>query len=310
MSRPGRATGRKRGVRSRILSACAAALVAAIVAGCSDAGDASDLGPRQATGTVIIGSADDPASRIEALIYAGALRGIGAPVETRLGIGTGDAAVAAVERGEITVAPALTGELWQRYRPGAAEPSSPADPDAKQQWDAQFVAVSAVLPEGLGLGDPTLALDQPMLYARSGAPSATLRGCEGLAGPVAVPAGTPTDLKARYGCDLGQVIAVADDDAAARAVNEGRAALAQLGTLSPAALPFTQVADPDTTVPSRAVVALLRRDGLTVPQTKRLSAVAGELNTVDLAKLVAQVKAGEKTPEEAATDWSVDHPLH
>lgn len=285
----------------------------AALAGCSDAGDAADLGPRTAPGTVTVGSSTGAASRIEALIYAKALRTAGTPVETKLGLGPGeDAAVAAVERGDLTVAPALTGALWERYRPGAAQPTKAKETESENpraQWDAQFVALSAVLPEGLGLGDPTLALDQPMLFAPKSAPAATLRGCEGLSGAVAVPAGSPQDLSARYGCSTGPVVAVADEAAAARAVADGRAALAQLGTLSAPAGELVQVADPDGVVPSRAVVPLVRRDGLTVAQTKRLSAIAGELTTADLAAMVAEVESGKRTPEEATDDWVAEHPM-
>lgn len=299
---------------TKLRAAAAAALAATAVAGCSDGGDAADLGPRTAPGTVTVGSADGAASRLAALIYANALRTAGTPVQARLGLGPGDAAVAAVEEGTITVAPALTGALWERYRPGAAQPSAKAEESGaenpRNQWDAQFVALSAVLPEGLGLGDPTPALDQPMLFVKKDGPAASLRGCEGLTGAVAVPAGSPSDLKARYRCSLGPVTVVADDAAAARAVTEGRAAIAQLGTLSPAAQGLTQVADPDETVPARAVVPLVRRDGLTVAQTKRLSSIAGELTTEDLAVLVAKVESGERTAEQAAADWAAEHPLH
>lgn len=298
----------------RTAAATAATIAAVAVAGCSDGGDAADLGPRTAPGTVTVGSSDGAASRVAAVIYANALRTAGTPVQTRLELGEGDAAVAAVERGDITIAPALTGALWDRYRPGEPQPSAkPEETDSanpRSQWDAQFVALSAVLPEGLGLGDPTLALDQPMLFVKKDGPAATLRGCEGLTGVVAVPAGSPTDLAARYGCSMGPVIGVADDAAAARAVSDGRAAIAQLGTLSPAGRDLTQVADPDQVVPARAVVPLVRRDGLTVAQTKRLSAIAGELTTVDLAEMVAEVSAGSKTPEQAAADWAAEHPLH
>ncbi|ADG77839.1 Substrate-binding region of ABC-type glycine betaine transport system OS=Tsukamurella paurometabola(strain ATCC 8368 / DSM / CCUG 35730 / CIP 100753 /JCM 10117 / KCTC 9821 / NBRC 16120 / NCIMB 702349 / NCTC 13040)OX=521096 GN=Tpau_1208 PE=4 SV=1 [Tsukamurella paurometabola] len=299
-------------MRSPILRLGAATLLAASLAGCSDGGDASDLGPRASTGTVTLATADDIASRIEGVIYANALRGIGTPVEVRLGIGPGDAAVAAVERGEVTVAPALTGALWDRYRPGVPQPAAEKKEtkDAKAQWDAQFVAVSAVLPEGLGLGDPTLALDQPMLYTRTGGEPASLRDCEGLAGPVAVPRGSPADIAGRYGCAVGPVTVVDDDAAAAREVTDGRAGLAQLGTLSAAAQKLNQVADPDGAVPSRAVVPLFRRDGLTSQQNKRLSAIAGELTTIDLAAMVEKVRSGEKTVDEVTGQWAADHPLH
>ncbi|WP_019200334.1 glycine betaine ABC transporter substrate-binding protein [Tsukamurella sp. 1534] len=299
-------------MRSPKLRAAALAVAAVAVASCTDGGDAADLGPRGTEGTVTVGSSDDAASRIEAVIYANALRMAGGPVETRLGLGPGDAAVVAVERGDITVAPALTGALWERYRPGVTPPSSTKTDGAegKDQWDEQFVAVSGVLPEGLGLGDPTLALDQSMLFVAKAAPPASLQGCEGLAGPVAVPAGSPTDVAERYGCTTGPVTVVVDDASAARAVSDGRAAIAQLRTLSPAAQELSQVADPDGVVPSRAVVPLMRRDGLTVAQSKRLSAVAGALTTVDLAAMVASVEAGEKSPEEVAADWSAENPLN
>ncbi|WP_082789488.1 glycine betaine ABC transporter substrate-binding protein [Tsukamurella pseudospumae] len=300
-------------MRCRKVGAAVVTLVALGVAGCSDAGDLSDLGPRTAPGTVTVGSSDGAASRIGALLYANALRAAGTPVQTELGLGPGDAAVAAVERGDITIAPALTGELWERYRPGVAQPTKAKESESenpREQWDAQFVALSAVLPEGLGLGDPTLALDQPMLFVSKDAPAATLRGCEGLSGTVAIPSGSPSDLKARYGCPTGPVVVVPDEVAAARAVTEGRASIAQLGTLSPSARDLTQVADPDGAVPSRAVVPLVRRDGLTVAQTKRLSAIAGELTTADLAQMVAKVESGERTAEQAADDWAKEHPLH
>ncbi|GAB3133308.1 glycine betaine ABC transporter substrate-binding protein [Tsukamurella serpentis] len=307
----------------------AAVLVAGAVAGCSGPGDGADTGPRTSPGTVTVGSSDDAASRIEALIYANALSAAGTPVRTRLGLGPGDAAVAAVERGDITVVPALTGALWERYRPGAAQPSSArqstsaqgsaaARADPREQWDAQFVALSAVLPEGLGLGDPTPALDQPMLFVSKDAPPATLRGCEGVSGSVAVTADSqrsagappsPAELTARYGCPVGPVIVVTDEAAAAAAVQDGRARIAQLGTLSPASRDLTQVADPEETVPARAVVPLVRRDGLTVAQTRRLSAIAGELTTTDLAAMVAKVAAGERTPEQVTADWAAEHPL-
>ena len=300
-------------MRTRTSRLAVAALVALAVSGCSDPGDAADLGPRTAPGTVTVGSSGSAASKVEALIYAGALRMAGTPVETRLGLGPGDdAAVAAVERGDITVAPALTGALWDRYRPGAAQPTKAKEEESENpraQWDAQFVALSAVLPEGLGLGDPTLALDQPMLFAPKDAPSATLRGCEGLSGAVAVPAGSPSDLRARYGCATGPVVPVADEAAAARAVRDGRAALAQLGTLSAAAKDLVQVADPDGAVPSRAGGARVGGGGGAGARAARGCAVAGELTTADLAEVVARVESGERTPEQAAGDWAAEHTL-
>ena len=54
----------------------------------------------------------------------------------------------------------------------------------------------------------------------------------------------------------------------------------------------------------------MRRDGLTVAQTKRLSAIAGELTTADLAQMVAKVESGERTAEQATDDWAKEHPLH
>ncbi|GAA4398689.1 type 2 periplasmic-binding domain-containing protein [Tsukamurella soli] len=338
---------------SATLLACA---VAAGAAACSDGGDAADLGPVQRPPAVVVGADGDAAAQIEAQIYAAALRNAGGrvQVETLPGddggaasggrTGTGDPAVAAVEAGTVTMTPARTAALIRRYggtevgpsaeaapsvgataQSGGAAPSAGTAPSAARasttsagssEWDAQYVYLSGLLPDGLALGDPTPALDQPMLYTRSGG-ATSLADCSGMHGTVAVARTGVGAVDAtaelhrvndRYGCGFSaaEVLPAAD---AARAVTSRRADAAELGTLAPENAGLTMLTDPDGRVPDDAVVPLYQRAALTTAQVRSMNAVAGELNTGDLAAMVARVVTGGSSASAEAGAWLVAHPL-
>jgi osmoprotectant transport system substrate-binding protein len=279
-------------------------------AGC---GSDSDLGPHPAEPAVTVGSSGDVANRLVALVYAAALRGAGGQVRERLDLG--DRAFDALQAGTVEVVPVRTGALLHRLTgsDGAAVTATPA-PTPSGGFTAQFTALSAVLPEGLGLADPTPALDQPMLFVAGSATVPTPADCGALTGTVAVVGGTVGSdvaaVRSRYGCGFTAQLPVADAADAARAVADGRAQAAELGSLDPAARDLTMLtaADGAGTPPAEQLVAAFRRAAVSDRQVRSLNAVAGELTTESLAALVADV-AGGRTPQQAVDGWLDAHPL-
>lgn len=281
--------------------------VVAVAAGCSDVGDASDLGTPPPAPNIVIGAGPSPVDRIAARLYAGALGGSGGRVTVRDLTGAADAGVSAVEAGSVSVTPAASADLLRRYLGrGGADPASL--PTVTGEWDGQYVRLAGVLPDGLGAGDPTPAVDQPMLYARPGGAS-KLADCAQMRGAVAVPGGAKVSaVDGAFGCGFSSVLTVATADDAARAVLEGRADAARLGSLQ-APSSVSMLSDDEGRLPANRILPLFRRSGVNTTQARALNAVAGELTTSDLAAMTVRVAAGQSRPGDEAAAWLQAHPL-
>jgi len=101
------------------------------------------------SGVITVGSGQSPDRRVLAEIYAAVLRGTGASVDTRLGLGDGEE-LAALDDGSIDLVPEYMGGLLLRLQPGA-EAIEP---------DEVFEELNKSLPQGLSVSDYAVA-EQP-----------------------------------------------------------------------------------------------------------------------------------------------------
>ena len=111
---------KRRIARPKGLTVLAGGITLALgLAGCSGGGgdplaseSPSESAASGATETIVVGSADFPESSTLAEIYAGALNGAGIPAETKLGIGSREVYLPALEDGSPEV---LTSQQGGRY---------------------------------------------------------------------------------------------------------------------------------------------------------------------------------------------------
>ncbi|MCF6387186.1 hypothetical protein L2K20_09390 [Mycobacterium sp. MBM] len=269
----------------------AIALVALLIAGCG--------GQAPPPPSVSVGA--DGGSTLLAHLYAAALRYYGSAAHVRE---TPDP-LAALDSGEIDVAPAFTGEVLTRFAP-----------DAPARSAAQvYRAMIGALPEGLSAGDyADGASDKPV---------------------VAVTGATASEWEARDVTALVARCASLEPGA----VQDGRVP-ASIGTCTPAApeefpdaetlwaalragavdMAWTSAAAPDipqdltllsdrtALIRAENVVPVFRRNTLSQMQLRAVNELAGELDTDALAQMRAEV-AGGAEPGAVAGAWLDAHPL-
>lgn len=123
----------RKNLRMPILGAALA--LGLLVAACGSGGDsATQDGP-----TITVGSAGFTESEVLAEVYAQALAAEGYPVEKRLGIGSREQYLPALERGEIDMIPEYTGNLLREV--SDAEPTS----DPQETYDRLVAELSGDL---------------------------------------------------------------------------------------------------------------------------------------------------------------------
>jgi len=277
----------------------AASLLAVLLA---VAGCATDTGNHTARPELVVGSRADQESTLLARIYVAALRsyGFGAQVET-----TADP-MAQLDSGAATVVPAFTGQVLQRFQPGATALS-----------DAQvYRAMIAALPEGILAGDYTTAAeDKPALLVTgktarawggnelSGLP----KHCTGLViGAVAEFSSPP----AVGSCRLLPSREFINEPTLFAAVRAGQLTAAWTTTADPG-IPADLVALVDgkpALIRAENVVPLYRRNALSDRQLLAINEVAGVLDTAALADMRRQVAKGAG-PQAVADRWLAEHPL-
>ena len=141
--------------RRKALTVLAGSLALAL-AGCSGGGDPlENETTAEASGSstgqaLVVGSADFPESSTIAEIYAGALNAAGIETETRLGIGSREVYIPALEDGSIDLIPEYSGALLVH-----------ADPETDLVDGGEIVdSLAEKLPENLVVLEPSEAEDK------------------------------------------------------------------------------------------------------------------------------------------------------
>jgi glycine betaine/choline ABC-type transport system substrate-binding protein len=277
----------------------AAVLAASLVAGCGS-------GDRHPAVGLVVGSRNDPLSRLLAGVYLAALRSYGFAAQAQ----TADDPMAQLDSGAFTVTPAFTGQTLQALQPGATALS-----------DAQvYRAMLAALPEGVAAGDyttaaedkPVLLVTQPTAKAwggqdRSADLSTLAKHCDGLVVGIVAGHSAPSAIG---GCRLPVPREFPDGTTLFAAVLAGQLTAGWTTTADPA-IPADLVSLADgkpALIRAENVVPLYRRNALTDRQVLALNEVAGVLDTAALADMRRQV-AGGADAVAVAGGWLAEHPL-
>lgn len=306
-------------------------LVAMLALGLTGCGD--DAGAPRA---LVIGSADQPEMRVMAEIYTGALRNVGSVVSDDHPLGDDATLLEEMDRAEIDLFPAFTGELLSLLAPSSTAVGA----------EEVYVDLNRSLPQGVSVGDETPVSDAPQLFV-----STTLAGTLGVSGlddcallppglPVVVTSDPePSTLKAfaDAGCRLGPVETVPTTEEVLVRASQGDAIglLAPLdiagedaeGASSDVQALRTPAGEGENADEPRAggsaekprdaavsgpraemLVPVFRTAALNRDQVKTMNKVAGEITTADLATMAGEVQTGGD-PREVAQEWLAEHGL-
>lgn len=269
----------------------AVALVALLIAGCG--------GQAPPPASVSVGA--DGQSALLAHLYAAALRYYGSPAHVQ---NTPDP-LAALDSGDVDVAPALTGDVLARFAP-----------DAPARSAAQvYRAMVGALPEGLGAGDyadgasdkPVVAVTGPTATDWNARDvSALIARCAALKPGVVEGVQVPESFGT---CTPAAPEEFPDAEALWAALRSGAIDIAWTSAAAPDfPADLTMLSDRTALIRAENVVPVFRRNTLSQMQLRSVNELAGVLDTDALAQLRAEVAAGAE-PGAVANAWLDTHPL-
>ena len=284
-------------MRSSVLAAVAVISIAGLLGGCSAA---TSTGP---AATPVVGSGSSDLSRLLAQIYAGGLRSTGVDVEVKEDLGDRADYLAALDRGEVTMVPDLTGELLRTFDTLSA---------ATEAEDV-YTELNRSLPAGLSVGDYATAEDRLAIAEASGSESGdetvteflgreerTVGIVDGQVDPMDVLV-EGTRSSTFTGASFTDVTPYADAQSAVDGLNAGEVDVLAIRTASfgPLAKDLTTLPDDDHVYPAQNVVPLYANGVLDESALRSFSVVAGELTTADLADMIGEVRNGVPSGEVA-----------
>ncbi|MCQ1994819.1 ABC transporter substrate-binding protein [Arthrobacter sp. zg-Y1171] len=301
--------------RRKALAVLAGGMALAL-AGCSGGGDPlENETTAEASGsstgqTLVVGSADFPESSTIAEIYAGALNAAGIEAETRLGIGSREVYIPALEDGSIDLIPEYTGALLVH-----------ADPETDLVDAGEIVdSLEEKLPENLVVLEPSDAEDKDaMVVTAATAEKYQLESIEDLAkvcGELTL--GAPAEfaertqglagLKEKYGCEFKEFTAIGDSGGplTVDALLNDDVQVADIYTTTPAIEEngLVVLEDPKQNWPAQQVIPLIADDRVSDEARDVLNEVSAQLTTEDLIALNQAVSGDQKLdPADAAQDW-------
>ncbi|WP_040511640.1 glycine betaine ABC transporter substrate-binding protein [Gordonia soli] len=295
-------------------------MVLAVVSGCGSAGTA----PAR---ELVLGAPDDPALRVVAQIYGGALRGAGAQVAERLRLADDRALLSDMDRLEVDLFPAFSGELLGLLAPEVT-PIFGVD---------VYDELNRSLPQGVSVGDATTVSAVPQVFVA--ADLARTSGVTELAQCGQLPAGLPVAVVGQpdervlrsfvdAGCRFGpverlassaQVLSRVSGGSAVGVVTPLDAAAGDAGAVQALSVPQPSADAPTSTATEKTdrpvigpraqdLVPVYRTAALTADQVKAINKVAGELTTADLATMAGQARDGTD-PTVIAGGWLSEHEL-
>ncbi len=254
------------------------------------------------TPELVVGSRPGVESVLLADIYTGALRSYGFPARSE----QAPDPLARLDSGAFVVVPGFTGQVLQRFQPGATVRS-----------DAQvYKAMVGALPEGIAAGDYTTAAeDKPALAVTESTAkswggndlSAVPQHCDGLVIGSLAGRSTPSAVG---NCRLPAAREFSDDATLFAALRAGTVTAAWTTSTDPG-VPADLVVLTDgkpALLRAENVVPLYRRNELTDRQLLAVNEVAGVLDTAALVDMRRQVIGGAD-PQAVADEWLGEHPL-
>lgn len=268
----------------------AVVLLALLIAGCG--------GQAPPPPSISVGAGAEP---LLSYLYAAALRYYGSPAHVQ---GTPDP-LAALDSGDIDVAPAFTGEVLTRFAPDAPARS------AVQVYRAMVGS----LPEGLGAGDYAEgASDKPAVAVtgrtasdwQAGDVTALVARCDSLKPGAVQGVRVPKSFGT---CTPPAAEEFQDAEVLWAALRSGEVDIAWTSAAAPD-FPedLRMLADRTALIRAENVVPVFRRNSLNQDQLRSVNELAGVLDTDALAQMRAEVAAGAE-PGAVANTWLDAHPL-
>jgi osmoprotectant transport system substrate-binding protein len=304
----------------RIPSLLTAAVAALGLVACGGSGDPLDTadpasGYGDASGSVVVGSANFPENALLAEIYAGAIEAAGVEVETKLNIGAREVYIKALEPGDesVDIFPEYTGVLRDYFEGGSATAS-----------EEVYDELVAALPDYLTVLEPSAAEDKDaVVVTPATAERYSLTEIGDLA-PVAgdLTLGGPPEWKTRqtgvpglkeiYGVEFKEFRSLdAGGPLTLNALLEGQIDAGNLFTTDPniAAEGLVALEDPAALFAAQNVVPLVRTEVLTDEIESALNDVSAALDTPTLGDLVTRVVIDKEDPADVAAGFLTDNDL-
>lgn len=292
----------------------ATAMAAALaLAACGSGGDplASD-GAGETTGvqstSITVGSADFPESTLLAEIYAGALEAKGVTVSKRLGIGSREAYIPALQDGSIDLIPEYTGVLVQYFNKQAKA----TDPDGV------YAELQEALPDNLKVLEKAEAQDKDAIVVTTEtAERLGLRSISDLEGKAqdmvlggppewkTRPTGVP-GLKRVYNLEFKSFRPLdAGGPLSVQALKNGQVDAVDLFTTDPTiqANGFVILEDPKNFFSSQNVVPLITKSKSNETVEEALNAVSAKLDTETLSEHLGKVVLDKQDPAAVAREF-------
>ncbi|MGH3991908.1 MAG: ABC transporter substrate-binding protein, partial [Pseudonocardiaceae bacterium] len=242
-------------------------------------------------------------------IYAGALRGAGAKVTTKLRVGTRETLVKGLQDKSLSVVPEYSGNLLA-YLDKSATQAEPGE---------VYTALKSKVPSGLTVLEQSAAEDSDVLVVtQQTAQEHNLSSLEDL-GPmcgefVFGAAGEwkqrwEAKIKELYGCTFKEIRTTdAAGPVTVEALKSGQVQVANLFTTASAieANSFVQLQDTKRMYPAQNVVPFGRTDALDEAASGALNKVSDALTTDRLTALVARVEVDKENAADVASDFLRD----
>jgi len=293
----------------KLIAKLTAAATLAVLAGCGGGDPLESGGTSAQPGEIVVGSADFTENVLLAEIYAGALRGAGGNVTTKLRVGARETVVKGLQDKSLSVVPEYSGNLLA-YFDKAATQTTPDD---------VFSALQDKVPDGLEVLDKSEAEDSDVLVVTNETAQqnslSTVEDLAPLCGQFVL--GAAGEWKQRweakiqqlYGCTFKSIQTTdAGGPVTVEALKNGQVQVANLFTTASAieANSFKALEDTKRMYPAQNVLPLIRSDALNDAQKEALNKVSAELNTELLTSLVARVEVDKENAADVAADFLRD----
>jgi osmoprotectant transport system substrate-binding protein len=291
--------------------AIAALLLSACGANSNPLGEATSPQPTGASpqaAPVVVGSADFTESKILAEIYSQAVKAKGVESSTKLGIGSREIYIKALQDGSITAVPEYTGNLLLNFDANAT--ATTAEEVEK--------SLPAVLPPGLKILKSSAAVDQDVyVVTRQFSEQHGITSLEDLkkiastsilGGPPELEkrAYGPPGLEKIYGAKFKEFRPYAKYPPKISDLDNNKIQVATFFTTDAvlAEKDYVQLEDPQSMILPQNVVPLVRADvAENATAVAALDAVQSGLTTEDLLQLNRKVDSEHQDPAQVAGEW-------
>ncbi len=290
-----------------------AAFALAACGGTSDPlGEASPSQPSEpssvATAPIVVGSADFTESKILAEIYSQALKAKGVESSTKLGIGSREIYIKALQDQSISAVPEYTGNLLVNFDPNATATTA----------DEVEEALPSALPSDLKILKPSAAVNQDVYVvtkdfsAQHGITSLEdlkkIASTSTLGGPPELEKRRygPPGLEEIYGAKFKAFVPYPKYPPKISDLDNNKIQVATFFTTDAviADKGYVQLEDPQSMILPQNVVPLVRSDvANNATAVAALDAVQAALTTVELMQLDKKVDSEHQDPEQVAAEW-------